>query len=107
MSKSRAKGTAWESACVNWLHDHGMPWVERRALAGAADKGDLLVPGLMVECKAEQRIDLAGYMKEVKAQVANCPEGTVGIAWVKARGKGVGDSYIVMTPATFLELWNS
>lgn len=104
MSKSRAKGTLWESTVVAYLREHGYPWAERRALAGAYDKGDILLPGMMIECKAEKAIKLAEYMKEVRAQTANCPPGTLGVAWVKAPGKTVDESYVVMSPATFLEL---
>ena len=104
MSKSRAKGTLWESRCVTYLREHGFPWAERRAMAGAYDKGDIHLPGVMIECKAEKQITLAEYMKEVKAQTANCPPNTVGVAWVKAPGKSIDDSYVVMSPATFLAL---
>ena len=101
---SKAKGTAWETACTNWAREHGFPHAERRALAGALDKGDLMIPGLMIECKAEQRIDLPGYMREVRAQVANCAPGTLGFAWVKARGRSVDESFIVLNPGAFFPL---
>lgn len=105
MSKSRDRGTRWESAIVGYLQEHGFPYAERRALAGALDKGDVTgVPGVMVEAKDEQRITLSVYADEVAAQTANCPPGTIGVAWVKRRGKGVEKSYVVMDPATFLEL---
>ena len=97
-------GTEWETRCARWLQENGYPWAERRALAGALDKGDLMVPGLMIECKAEQRIDLPGYMREVRAQTANCPQGTLGFAWVKARGKPVDESFIVLNPPSFFPL---
>ena len=104
MSKSRAKGTLWESTIVAYLQAHGHPYAERRAMAGALDKGDILLPGCMIEAKAEQKITLADYLKEIRAQTANCPPGTVGVAWIKARGKSVDDSYVVMDPETFLRL---
>ena len=104
MSKARQKGTAWESAIVRYLQEHGHPFAERRAMAGALDKGDILLPGCMIEAKAERQFSLATYLKEVRAQTANCPPGTVGVAWVKAPGKSVDDSYVVMDPATFLRL---
>lgn len=42
MSKQRAKGTAFESNVVLYLQDAlGDPRIERRALHGAADRGDV------------------------------------------------------------------
>ena len=104
MSKSKQRGTAWESAIVGYLREHGYPWAERRALAGALDKGDIHLPGVMIEAKNCQTITLAAWADEVAAQTANCPPGTVGVAWIKRRGKGVDKSYVVMDPATFLRL---
>jgi hypothetical protein len=47
VSKSRAKGTSWESAIVTYLIEQGWPHAERRALAGALDKGDITgLPGV-------------------------------------------------------------
>ena len=105
MSKSRAKGTAFESAIVAYLREHGYPYAERRALAGALDKGDINMGApVMIEAKNCQTITLAAWADEVAAQTANFPPGTVGVAWVKRRGKGVDKSYVVMDPATFLRL---
>lgn len=50
---SKQKGTAAETAVVRVAREHGFPLAERRALAGTADVGDvLLAPGLIVEVKA-------------------------------------------------------
>lgn len=52
MSKSRAKGTAWESRLVRYLRDHGFPNADRHPLRGTADRGDINgVPGWIVEAK--------------------------------------------------------
>lgn len=73
-------------------------------MAGALDKGDIHLPGVMIEAKNCQTIKLAEWADEVEAQTANCPPGTVGVAWIKRRGKNVDKSYVVMDPATFLRL---
>ena len=102
--RPKDRGTRWESAVVAYLQEHGHPFTERRALAGAHDKGDINLPGVMIECKDEQKITLSVYADEVAAQTKNCPPGTVGVAWIKRRNAGVDRSYIVMDPATFLRL---
>ena len=104
MSASRRKGTAWESAVVEFLRDHGFPHAERRALSGSLDKGDLTgLPGLMVECKAEKSIDLAEYMDEVKVQTSNAG-AQLGVAVVKRRNRSTADAYVVMSLDRFAEL---
>lgn len=97
MSASKRRGTAWESAVVAYLNDHGFPYAERRALSGVNDKGDVTgVPSVMLECKNEKQITLSTYMDEVKAQTANAG-AQIGVAVVKRRNRGVGDAYCVMT----------
>ena len=55
MSKAKQKGTAAETAVVRYLQANGFPAAERRALAGALDKGDIAgVVGVCVEVKAEE-----------------------------------------------------
>jgi hypothetical protein len=104
MSASRRKGTAWESAVVEYLREHGIPYAERRALSGSLDRGDITgVPGVMIEAKAEKSIDLAGYMDEVRVQTANAG-AQLGVAVVKRRNRSPGDAYVVLTLATFAGL---
>lgn len=50
---SKAKGTAGETAVARYFQTNGFPDVERRALHGGTDLGDLVnVPGSVVEVKA-------------------------------------------------------
>jgi Holliday junction resolvase len=104
MNKSKIKGTAYETAVVRHLNDNGFPYAERRALAGNLDKGDIAgIPSVVMECKAEQRIDLSGYMDEVATEKRNAA-AQVGVAIVKRRNHGVGRSYVVLELDDFLEL---
>jgi len=104
MNRSKAKGTAWESAVVEYLRSNGQPYAERRALNGALDKGDITgVPGCMIECKAEKVIDLAGYLDEVKVQTKNAGV-PLGFAVVKRRNRPVGDAYVVLSLSAMMEL---
>jgi len=100
----KRKGTAWETAVVEFLRGHGHPYAERRALAGSADKGDVTgVPSVMIECKAEKSITLATYADEVKTQTANA-DASIGVAVVKRRGRPASDAYVVMTLDQFARM---
>lgn len=100
MNKNKTKGTAFETDVVNYLK----PWfprIERRALAGKQDKGDIAgIEEWILECKNQRSITLADFMKEVAAEKANA-DVPYGAAVIKARGKNVSQSYVVMT----LEDW--
>jgi uncharacterized 2Fe-2S/4Fe-4S cluster protein (DUF4445 family) len=102
MNKSKAKGTAFETLVVNFFKRRGFPHVERRALFGHLDRGDIAgVPGVVIECKAEQRIDLAGYMDQVVKEVGNASADT-GVAIVKRRNHSVERAYVVMELQQFV-----
>lgn len=105
MSASRRKGTAWESAIVDYLTANGATQTERRALCGNSDRGDIAgIPGLVIEAKNEKRIDLAGYVTEAEAERTN-DGARIGLAWVKRRGKtSPGEAYVVMTGANLVRL---
>lgn len=101
---SKSKGRAWENQVVGFLRECGIE-AERRRLTGAQDCGDIGGwPGVVVSCKAEKSLNLAGYMDELGDQVLNAAlryKGTVplGVAFVKRRGSGGAENgYAVMSP---------
>lgn len=102
MSVSRRKGTAFEIDVVRYLCDQGHP-VERRALQGRLDKGDIAgLPGWTLECKNEKTISLAQYVEEARQEALNA--GTDHFAAVvKRRGKGVSEAYVVLPLAVFVK----
>jgi hypothetical protein len=102
---SKKRGTAWETQVAQYLQQSGWPHVERRALHGAQDKGDLLgLPGLVVECKSANRIQLAEWLKEAQAETANAG-AELGVVWAKRSGKGsAADGYVIMDGATLVHL---
>ncbi len=104
MSKSKDRGTRWESAVVDFANEHGFPQIERRALRGVNDCGDLTgLPDWVLECKDEQRIELGTYMNEVKNEVQN--DGAFfGAALVKRRQRPVGEGYAVLRIDDFFAL---
>jgi len=103
MSAARRIGTAFESAVVNYLRDHGFPHAERRTLHGTADRGDSAgVAGWAVECKAVRALDLAGWATEATREAVNA-RGPWWAVIVKRRGRPVADSYVLLTLATWAE----
>jgi hypothetical protein len=104
VNRSKAKGTAWETALVEYLKVSGFPYAERRALCGTSDRGDVAgIPGVVLEAKAEKVIDLAGYMNEVAAEKRNAG-AQVGAAVIKRRSHGTDRAYVVMELCDFVEL---
>lgn len=95
---SRRKGAGHERNLVAWLRARGRPHVERRLAGGPDDRGDVTGwPGVVVEAKNCQRIDLAGWIDQLEAEV-DAADADTGAVIVKRRGTtDVGQHYAVMT----------
>lgn len=92
---SKRKGTAFEVAVCDYLRTHGFPYVERRAIRGSKDCGDIAgIPGVVLECKAEKIITLAAYMDELEAEKVN-DGAKAGLVVVKRRNAGIERAYCV------------
>ena len=90
-----ARGARWEKSCVEYLIPNGFPECERRHVEGTNDRGDLVLPpGLVIECKDEQRINLPEYMRELAVEMANA-DAAYGWAFVKNRRHGTAAGYAV------------
>ena len=96
-STSKQKGSAHERAVVDYLKANGWKHAERRLAGDKNDRGDIAgVPGIVLECKNEKRIDLAQYMRELEVEAA-IDKADAGAAIVKKRGTtDVADYYAVM-----------
>lgn len=105
MNRSKQKGTAGETAIVAYLNAHGYPGAERRTLQGAFDKGDIAgIPGVVVEAKKCNRMELGQWVDEAEVEAANAGV-PVGVVWHWRRGKSsAGEWYVTMSGHTFLEL---
>ena len=58
MSRSKAKGTAAETAVVRFLRAVGFTQAERRTLGGTQDRGDIAgVPGVVIEVTVRRNAD--------------------------------------------------
>lgn len=94
MNRSKSVGTATESAVVKALRRNGFPHAERRALAGRADVGDvILCPGVIAEVKggaaAKQASDglLQVWWEETVREQVNA-RADVALLVVARRGIG-------------------
>ena len=101
----KQKGTAAETAVVKYLKENGFTQVERRALQGNQDKGDVSgIEGVVIEVKDHKTITLSEWMKELKVEMANA-NVTMGAVIAKKRGTmQVGDWYAVMPAFVFADL---
>lgn len=105
MSRSKHRGTAAETAIVNYLQDNGFPYAERRTLSGNKDKGDIAgVPGVVIEAKDCVRVEPAAWLDEATVEAANAG-ASVACVWFKRRGKSnPGKWFVLMSGETFVEL---
>lgn len=103
MSRSRDKGTKAETKIVEYLRANGWPAVERRAMRGGNDCGDIAgLPGVAVEAKDCVRLEPAAWIAEANREAANAGE-PVGVTWFHVRGKGSPANWgVLMDGETFL-----
>lgn len=104
MTSAKRKGSAFETAVVAYLAEHGFPLAERRVMGGTRDRGDVAgIPGWTLELKATRDLDLAGALTEAKTEAAHA--GTLDYAAViKRRMHPVGSAYVVLTLDRFTHL---
>jgi hypothetical protein len=105
VNRNKAAGTRWESAVVDYLRGYGWPYVERRALNGSADRGDIAgIPGVVIEAKNAKTISLAAWVDEARVERFN-DGADVGAVWVKRRGQAsAAKGYVVMEGWQFVQL---
>jgi hypothetical protein len=105
VSRSKAKGTAAETAVVQYLQAAGFAQTERRALNGNLDRGDIAgIPGVVIEVKNCARQELPAWVAEAELERDN-DNATLGVVWHKRRGKGnPADWFVTMSGAQFAAL---
>ena len=78
----RQKGTKAETQLVQWFHNIGQPQVERHALHGNHDLGDLTgIPGLVVSVKFVGKgkpMNLSGWLRDLAVMQDNVQQRTLG-----------------------------
>lgn len=90
---------------MQFLRDNGVPHAERRALGGNKDRGDLAgIPGVVVEAKSAQRLQLAAWVDEAEAERAN-DGADIGVVWIKRKGRASpGSGYVILTGVQLVRL---
>lgn len=97
MSRQKQKGTAFESAIVEYLQNNLCDdTIERRALNGTCDRGDIsgvTFCGLrmVLECKNENRMRLAEYIREAEIEAVNDNAPYYAVIH-KKRGVGISNT---------------
>lgn len=91
-NKSKAKGTAAETAVVNYLkNEWGLSYVERRALGGSEDRGDIAgLPGVVLEVKDAVKHSMKAWKSETLTEMENDGADICALI-VKVPRKGVGE----------------
>ena len=106
VSKQRTKGTQFESLILEGIQAY-IPDAHRLGMQGAKDCGDIWLPRsrrYIVECKNEQRMDLAGWAKEAQAE-ANNAEKPFWVIAHKRRGSNTPyPQWITTTLYNWLEM---
>lgn len=108
MSKSKQKGTAWETECVRYLQSYTAHEFMRLPLVGTKDVGDIKchdLPEFVFECKNRKDAlsSLSQIMKETEQERVNA-EADFAAAIVKRRNFGTGGAYVVMELHNFAQL---
>lgn len=106
MNRSKQKGTAGETAVVDYLRQHPrFAHVERRTLSGVNDRGDIAgIPGVVIEVKNCAEMKLAEWIDEELREASNDGD-SLGVVWHKRRMKSSpGDWYVTMTGRQFVDL---
>ena len=108
MSKQKRKGTSFEADVVAYLR-HALcdERIERRALGGINDRGDVAGVVLrggrcVIECKNHQKMELSKWLDEAEAERGN-DDAEYAFVVHKRRGCGqasMGDTYVTCTLET-------
>ena len=98
-SPQKRKGSAAELAGAKWLRKLGWIHAERSRAGWQDDRGDIdRMPGVCIEVKAEKKIDIPGYLRELEVEMENAKAWT-GTVIIKRRGSTNGDDWYAVMPA--------
>ena len=116
-SASKRKGDEWERTLCAYLRENGID-ADRLRQTGTEDEGDLAIRMfpwtnsiLVIEAKAENRIDLPGYLRELEIEKAHYikhrtldPTRVDGVVVIKRRMAQAGKAYVVTTVDDYFKI---
>ena len=104
-SPQKRKGSAAELAVAKWLRKLGWIHAERSRAGWTDDRGHIDgMHGVCIQVKAEKKIDIPGYLRELEVEIENAKAWT-GAVIIKRRGStNVDDWYAVMPAKVWGEL---
>ena len=103
MSAAKRKGTAHETAIVNYLTSQGID-ARRVVQTGRYDQGDIHVEAdWVLEAKNCKEISPAEFVKQAIREAQNAGR-QFGVAVVKKRGANIKDSYVMTDLETFARI---
>ena len=95
---AKVKGRATENLLVEYLRTRGVPYAERRRLAGSGDRGDIAGwVGVVVEVKSGARLDLAAWMNELAWEQVN-DRADYGLLVIRPKGRPDPDTWWAVMP---------
>lgn len=106
VNKSKARGTAWETAVVRFLQANGFLKARRKVQTGSLDEADVAVDDGNVFCaelKDCARISLSEFIDEAVAEAKNA-HSKWGLVIIKRRNRGVGEAYATMRLSDWTEM---
>ena len=101
-SPEKRKGSLAERLVVEYLRAHGFPRARRTQAGTRGDIGDIDgVPGFAIEVKNHARLDLAGWVAQMLAEMEEKGVDN-GVVIAKKRGTTDPGEWYAITP---LRLW--
>ena len=108
-NRSKAKGTHFEVLIRDYFIENWDDLINRLALAGTKDCGDLAnfrIAGekIAVECKDHRQMELAAWVAEAQKEAENLG-ALASVVVHKRRGKGAAqDQYVTTTLGDFMKI---
>ena len=108
-ASAKAAGTRFETDVAGYLAEHVDDRIERRARAGAKDRGDISSVRhrghrVVIECKNTTRATLGPWVNEAEVERGN-DDALVGVVAHKRHGVGApGEQFVTMTLRDFVAL---
>lgn len=100
---SKQRGTRFETDVVRYLNEQGVS-CERRALQGAADKGDIAgIRGWVLELKCHREMALGSWAKEAAVEAARDNAAQWAVIH-KRRMHGIQDAFVTIPLSTFVKI---